>query len=100
MTVYILGPRSEQTMPDSMDPRRKRLRFRCHHMGTAENDHLFGRFADSHIADLDEDQLVRLECLLEENDNDLFLWVTGKEPVPGHLDTDVMRLIQDINKSA
>ena len=87
-------------MPEFHDPRRKRLFFRCHHMGTAENDHLFGRFSELHLADLDEVQLGRLERLLEENDNDLFLWVTGKEPVPKHLDHDVMRLIQSVNESS
>lgn len=85
-------------MPESLDPRRKRLWFRCHHMGTAENDVLFGRFAEQCLADLDEDQLGRLEVLLEENDTLLFKWVTGRDKVPESFDHDVMNLIKKINK--
>ena len=80
------------------DPRRKRLRFRCHHCGMHENDILFGRLADRHMADLDNGQLDRLEALLEQNDVDLFNWITGTAPVPAGFDHDVMRLLQDINK--
>ncbi len=81
-------------MPDSKDFRRKRLMFRSRHMGTAENDILFGGFAARHLADLSEAQLERYETLLEENDIDLFNWVTGKEPVPEALDHDVMAMLK------
>ena len=42
-----------------MDPRRKRLLFRARHMGTAENDLLFGRFAEARLAGLTEEQVAR-----------------------------------------
>ena len=64
-----------------LDARRKRLWFRCHHCGMAENDVIFGRFAERHLEALSDDQLDRLERLLEENDVDLFKWVTGKAGV-------------------
>lgn len=85
-------------MAADLEVRRKRLRFRCHHMGTAENDVLFGRFADACLPGLDAGQLQSLETLLQENDNDLFLWVTGKEPVPEHLRSDVMDLLIRTNQ--
>lgn len=78
-----------------MDDRRKRLLFRARHMGTNENDLLFGRFAERWLPRFDETQLDRFEALIGENDPDLFLWVTGAKPLPGHLDTDVMRLLQN-----
>jgi len=81
-------------MPDRMDSRRKRLMFRSRHMGTAENDILFGGFAERYLADLSEAQLERYEALLEENDIDLFNWVTGKEKAPAALDHDVMALLK------
>ena len=77
-----------------MDPRRKRLLFRAHHMGTAENDLLFGRFAEAHLEGLSAAQLDRFETLLEGADPDLNAWVTGARPVPSELDHDVMRLLQ------
>jgi len=78
-----------------MDPRRKRLLFRARHMGMAENDLLFGRFAEAHLAAFDESQVTRFETLLEASDPDLNAWVTGARPVPPELDHDVMRLLRD-----
>ncbi|MGE5546473.1 MAG: succinate dehydrogenase assembly factor 2 [Solirubrobacterales bacterium] len=82
-----------------MDARLKRLIFRAHHMGSNENDILFGGFAERYLATLTPDQLDRFEALLEETDNDLFNWVTAKEPVPTRLDHDVMAKIQNYVKN-
>jgi antitoxin CptB len=78
----------------AMDARLKRLLFRSHHMGSNENDILFGGFAERYLATLDPGQLDRYEALLAEADTDLFNWVTGKEPVPRHLDHDVMAMVK------
>ena len=77
-----------------MDARLKRLKFRAHHMGSNENDILFGGFAEKYIETLTPEQLDRFEALIAETDNDLFVWVTGKEPVPERLDHDVMAMIK------
>ena len=82
-------------MIDSREKRVKRLMFRSHHMGTAENDHLFGTFATAHLADLTDQDLLAYETLLAENDGDLYKWVTGKEPVPAAFDTPVIALIKN-----
>lgn len=78
-----------------MEARLKRLQFRAHHMGSNENDILFGGFADKYLASLSPEQVDRFEALIQETDNDLFNWVTGKLEVPAHLDHDVMRMIQE-----
>lgn len=77
----------------SDDPRVKRLLFRAHHMGMNENDILFGRFAEAHLADFTPAQLDRFETLIAQNDVDLFNWVSGRTPVPADFDHDVMRLL-------
>jgi len=77
-----------------MDIERKRLLFRARHMGTNENDIFFGGFAEAHLAELDQDQLQRFQSLLDVNDPDLFLWVTGAKPVPPEHDHDVMALLK------
>ncbi|MEO5338417.1 MAG: succinate dehydrogenase assembly factor 2 [Magnetospirillum sp. WYHS-4] len=82
-------------MVASLEARRKKLLFRCHHMGTAENDFLFGRFADAHVAGLDARRLDLLESLLAEGDNDLFDWVTGRKVLPERHDNDLVRLIRE-----
>jgi antitoxin CptB len=77
-----------------MDIARKRLLFRARHMGTNENDIFFGGFAEAHLADLSEVQLERFQALLDVNDPDLFLWVTGAKPVPPEHDNDVMAMLK------
>lgn len=77
-----------------MDARLKRLQFRAHHMGSNENDILFGGFADKYLATLSPEQVDRFEALIAETDSDLFNWVTAKEAVPERLDHDVMAMIK------
>ena len=77
-----------------MESRLKRLIFRAHHMGSNENDILFGGFADKYLMALTPEQVDRFEALIAETDTDLFNWVTGKQAVPGHLDHDVMAMIK------
>lgn len=65
------------------DKRLKRLRIRCWRRGTKEMDLLFGQFADGALAKLSEPDLDAFETLMEENDQDLYLWISGAQPVPG-----------------
>ena len=82
-----------------MDARLKRLLFRAHHMGSNENDILFGGFAEKYLATLTPEQVDRFEALIAETDTDLFNWVTAKEPVPERLNHDVMAMIQKFVQS-
>lgn len=65
-----------------IDPRRKRILFRCWHRGIREMDLVLGSFADAEIATLSEAELDELERIMAEEDNDLVKWVTGEKPVP------------------
>jgi antitoxin CptB len=66
---------------DGLDDRRKRLLFRCWHRGTREMDLILGRFADAEIAGLSEDEIARLEHLIEVSDPDLYAALTGDRPL-------------------
>lgn len=77
------------TLPE----RRKRLLYRSTHRGMKEADVLLGGFVSAHIGTLEDNQLDRLEALLDELDVDIMDWVIGKHPVPQHHDTDVYRMI-------
>jgi antitoxin CptB len=78
-----------------MENRRKRVRFRCHHTGMKENDLLFGAFADRHLPELSDAEVMFLETLLgDNNDIDLYNWITGKEPVPEAWQHPVMQKLQ------
>jgi antitoxin CptB len=65
-----------------IDPRRKRILFRCWHRGIREMDLVLGAFADAEIESLSEVELDELERIMAEEDNDLVKWVTGEKPVP------------------
>ena len=80
-------------MSDTLDKRRKRLKYRCWHRGTKELDLLVGSFADRYLAALDEAQLDRLESLLEVPEPLLYDWLTGAATPPAEHDQDVMRLL-------
>jgi antitoxin CptB len=65
---------------EGLDERRKRLLFRCWHRGTREMDLILGRFADTTIAGLTDDELTELERLIEVPDPDLYAAIIGTTP--------------------
>jgi antitoxin CptB len=65
---------------DGLDDRRKRLLFRCWHRGTREMDLILGRFADSEIVELSDEELVQFEYLMDVPDPDLYAALTGNMP--------------------
>ena len=50
--------------------------------GTKEMDLILGAFADARLGLLDPETLDRYEALLEENDQDLYLWISRGEAYP------------------
>lgn len=72
------------------DARLKRLAMRSWRRGTKEMDLILGPFADTELAGMAGPDLELYEALLEENDHDLYGWITarvagGGEPGPGPL---------------
>ncbi|MEM7499957.1 MAG: succinate dehydrogenase assembly factor 2 [Pseudomonadota bacterium] len=69
--------------PESRETRLKRLRIRSWRRGIREMDMLLGPFADGAggLVALDEGQLAAYEELLEENDQDLYAWMSGRAEV-------------------
>lgn len=64
-------------MSESPENRIKRLTMRSWRRGMKEMDLILGPFADFHLPRLSEDDLDKYEEILEENDQDLYLWVTA-----------------------
>jgi len=83
---------------DGLDLRRRKLLFRCWHRGMREMDLIMGRFADSALAELSDDELADLERLIELPDRDLLAWVTGEVAVPNDVDTVLFRWMCDFHK--
>lgn len=78
---------------ESVENRRKRLKFRSWHRGTREMDLLLGSFADRHLPDFNTVQLNEFEQILEISDPDLYNWVSGKEIPPDEAKSGVMSLL-------
>ena len=81
-------------MSQSLDARRKRLKYRSAYTGTKETDVLFGAFSDRHLGTLSEPQLDQYERLLEIEDPRLYKWITGQEPAPADYQGEVLEMIK------
>lgn len=79
------------------DARRRKLGFRCWHRGTREMDLLLGRFADAHLAAMNEDEVAALEHLVEAPDPELFGWIAETKPVPANYDTPMLAAIRSFH---
>jgi antitoxin CptB len=82
-------------MTETAEIRRKRLLFRSWHRGTREADLLLGPFAERHLAEMTAGELDEFEALLEETDDDIYDWISGRAPPPPHREGVVLRRLQD-----
>jgi len=64
------------------DAQLRRLRLRSWRRGTREMDLILGPFADATLGELGTGQLAGFEELLEEDDQDLYGWVSGRARAP------------------
>jgi antitoxin CptB len=85
---------------EGLDPRRRRLLFRCWHRGIREMDLVLGRFADAQLPSLADRELNELERWLDVPDQQIFAWVNGMEAVPANYDTALFRRLRDFHKGA
>lgn len=75
-------------MTETRDTRLKRLKIRSWRRGTKEMDMLLGPYADGPLHDLDDAALDAYEAMLNENDQDLYAWISGARPMdPAHAST-------------
>jgi antitoxin CptB len=81
-------------MNEPLAIRRKRLLHRSRYRGRLEGDLLLGRFAARHLARLDRADLDRYEALLDESDQELFDWISGRAPVPARHDHELFRRLR------
>lgn len=83
-------------MSETPEIRIKRLRMRSWRRGMKEMDLIFGGFADTKLAELPDATLDRYEALLDENDQDIYKWVSGAAPTPPD-HQPVVRIIADFH---
>lgn len=64
------------------DIRIKRMTYRSWHRGCKETDIILGHYADHQLAKLDDAQLDLFEQFLDEQDADIWKWLTGELQPP------------------
>ncbi|KCV81594.1 hypothetical protein ATO10_11797 [Actibacterium atlanticum] len=69
-------------MAELREHRLKRMKMRAWHRGMKEMDFILGRFSDDTLHSLSDADLDALDALMEENDQDLYKWVSGQEQAP------------------
>ncbi len=80
----------------SSENRRKRLLFRAQRRGFKEVDLIFGAYAESQLAQLDDAGLDQFEALLAAPDQDVYAWLRGAVAVPPEHDNPVFAGLKKI----
>ena len=80
-------------MSETREIRLKRLKIRSWRRGTREMDMILGPYFDARSEGLDDATLDTYEALLNENDQDLYAWISGRDTPPEALSEllDVIR---------
>ena len=61
----------------NIDELKKKIIYRSNYRGTKEMDKLLGAFVNKYINDLSDDNLVKLEKLLDIDDSNLYNFLNG-----------------------
>ena len=61
----------------NIDELKKKIIYRSNYRGTKEMDKLLGAFVKKYINDLSDDDLVKLEKLLDIDDSNLYNFLNG-----------------------
>ena len=72
-------------MSETHENRLKRLQMRSMRRGIKEMDIILSRYAEAHLTTMDAPALDLYEALLNENDQDLYQWVSGQAEAPESL---------------
>jgi succinate dehydrogenase assembly factor 2 len=84
---------------ETIETTRKRLVYQSRKRGMLENDLLLSTFADKYLKTLNEEELHQYDSLLDENDWDIYYWVTGKKPVPEKFNHSVMQKLKEYSRN-
>lgn len=73
----------------------KRLVYQSCHRGCKETDFLLGNFAKEKVAGFSDEQLSQYESFINEDDWDIYAWLTGKLPFPERHDNNTIKLLRE-----
>ena len=82
-------------MSETHEHRLKRMHMRSMRRGIKEMDIILTAYAKTNLAQMDSVQLDLYDQMLDENDQDLYQWVTGQVAAP-----EVLKiLLKDISQT-
>lgn len=87
------------TADPAAEPRQvriKRLKMRAGHRGIKEMDLILGGWAARHLDAADAARLDLFEQVLEEDDHDLYQWVSGQRQAPEYMRGFAAELAADL----
>lgn len=86
-----------QTAPGEIrEHRLKRMKMRSMRRGIKEMDIILSHFADTRLAGMDHAELDHYDALLNENDQDLYQWVSGQVDAPATFKDLIADISQEI----
>ena len=74
----------------------KRLIMQSNRRGMKENDIILGNFAKKNIVNLNFDELNTYESLLIENDQDIYLWISGEKSIPSQYEKIINKIVNTL----
>ncbi len=83
-------------MTEPHEHRVKRLKMRSMRRGIKEMDLILQRFAEGHLDTMDDVMLSLYDDLLNENDHDLYQWVTQQSAPPSDYSELIAAIIADL----
>lgn len=86
-------------MTETPEYRIKRLKMRSWRRGTKEMDMILGPYSDTEITALSSASLELYEALLNENDQDLYVWISRQMTPPAE-HVEIIEVIQNFHKIA
>jgi antitoxin CptB len=79
-------------MSELHEHRLKRLKMRSMRRGIKEMDLILSAYADDTLHTMDDADLTLYDDMLNENDQDLYQWVTGQAEAPERFKTLIARI--------
>ncbi|WP_341787671.1 succinate dehydrogenase assembly factor 2 [Rickettsia endosymbiont of Cantharis rufa] len=76
----------------------KKLLYRSKNRGCKEMDYILSSFAEKYLFLMDKKKLESYTLILDQNDNDLYTWITKKSSIPSNLDTEIINKLSEIAK--
>ncbi len=81
---------------ETREIRIKRMKMRAGHRGIKEMDLILGGWANRHLDQANDARLDLFERVLEEDDHDMYQWVSGQSQAPEYMRKFVVELAKDL----